>query len=481
MVSALLLGGLFGAVSSFLAHYWLLFFGEFSLWTVSGVVTGYTVLLALVFAILKGLSQRLSASPSMVMALAWVVWEYMKSSGFLAFPWGLTAHTVSTILPLIQVASLTGVWGVSLLVVLVNAAVADALLGRSIAGGADARSRRSHAMYLRPPALVGGLLVVALTYGVLRMEAQPRLRATIPVLLVQHNADPWLPDQEDEAFLRAERLTVEGLARSKVELVIWSETIIPYLVREERIESFLRSYPRQSPLQDLLTATGKPLLLGSPFRAIGDAGYQNAALLLSARGELLGHYGKQHLVPFAEYVPLWHVRFVREFVRGTLGLSQGWQPGPGPVLLDLPTDNGVVRIGAPVCFEDSFPDLCRTLVQEGADVLVNLTNVSWSKRESAMTQMLVAGRFRSVENHTALVRGTNGGITSVIDWTGRIIASAEMFSAVWLNADVPLYRDAGETPYSRFGDVLPVFLALLLVVLLLDRGTTFRKRSPTST
>jgi apolipoprotein N-acyltransferase len=252
-------------------------------------------------------------------------------------------------------------------------------------------------------------------------------------------------------------------------------------LRQEQLDSFLQSYPPGFPLIELLEQTGKPLLLGSPFRPSGEPGYQNAALLLSSGGELLGYYGKQHLVPFAEYVPFWNLPLVRRFVRNVLGLSQGWQPGPGPRLLELSWKQRTLAIGAPVCFEDSFPDLSRRLIQEGADVLVNLTNVSWSKRRSAMTQMLVAARFRSVENHIALARATNGGVTSVIDWTGAIVATVSMFEPAWLHAEVPLYERAGRTPYSRFGDVLPVFLGLLLLVLLLERTWTLRKRSPTST
>ena len=95
-----------------------------------------------------------------------------------------------------------------------------------------------------------------------------------------------------------------------------------------------------------------------------------------------------------------------------------------------------------------------------------------------MIQMLVAARFRSVENRTTLVRGTNGGITCVIGWHGEVLSMLEPFHPDWLHAKVPVYSDAGQTPYSLYGDVFPAFAGALLIVALL---LAYRKRSPTST
>ena len=240
---------------------------------------------------------------------------------------------------------------------------------------------------------------------------------------------------------------------------------MPYLVREAQLPRFLERFPRATSLGAFLRETGTPLLLGAPLQPEGAAGYENAALLLSPDGRLLGRYGKQQLVPIAERVPFWRVEAVRRFFETALGLTEGWTPGRGPVVQAVPLAAGrQARVATPICFEDAFPDLCRRLVRSGAEVLVNMTNVSWSRRASAMVQMIVAARFRSVENGCALIRATNGGVSAVIDPRGQIVASLPLFEPGFLRIEVPVYQGAGRTPYAVFGDLLPLGLAVALAL-----------------
>ncbi|TFG57700.1 MAG: apolipoprotein N-acyltransferase, partial [Spirochaetales bacterium] len=109
----------------------------------------------------------------------------------------------------------------------------------------------------------------------------------------------------------------------------------------------------------------------------------------------------------------------------------------------------------PICFEDAFPYLCRNFVRQGAEMLINLTNDSWSKTDSAQIQHFVAARFRSIENRTVLVRSTNAGVTSVIDPHGRLIHSLPYFTEAFLAASIPVYSSGRSSFYTRFGDFLP--------------------------
>ncbi|HUV06462.1 MAG TPA: nitrilase-related carbon-nitrogen hydrolase, partial [Spirochaetia bacterium] len=105
-------------------------------------------------------------------------------------------------------------------------------------------------------------------------------------------------------------------------------------------------------------------------------------------------------------------------------------------------------------------------IKKGADLWINITNVSWSRQESAEIQMLVAARFRSIENHRYFLRATNGGVTSVIDSMGRILHQLELFAPQVLFADLPIEREQAFTPYTVFGDYFPWLLALMLLVML---------------
>lgn len=455
------LGAVFGALSSFLAHYWLIYFGDFSVWTVTGVVLGYTLFGLLLGPVLRGVSTRLPRYRVFALAAAWTVWEYIKSTGFLGFPWGLISHPFTMILPLLQISDTTGVWGVSMLIALVNATVASMLLE----GGGSAIGWAAQWVW-RDAVMVGLLGIVVLSYGVFQMTDQPEVQDRLDIVLVQHNADPWA-DDGPQAVITAQELTRKAVAGGAPDLVVWSETILPLAMTEESVGPRLSRYPPASPMSQFLQELGVPLLLGSPFSPGDVDGYQNAALLLSPDGRLISYYGKQHLVPVAERIPFWSLGPVRWFFREKLGLSQGWTPGTGSRVMTVAlAGREVIQFGTPVCFEDSFGDVCRRFVRDGADVLINLTNVSWSQRESAMIQMLVAARFRAIENRRLLLRATNGGVTAVIDTRGRITLRLELFRPDSLRTEVPLYRQKRLTPYTRWGDWFPIALFLGLTMAL---------------
>jgi apolipoprotein N-acyltransferase len=131
-----------------------------------------------------------------------------------------------------------------------------------------------------------------------------------------------------------------------------------------------------------------------------------------------------------------------------------------------PAATDYIRFGTPICYEDSFGYLCREFAVLDADLLINLTNNSWSQTVSAQIQHFVAGRYRAVENRMALVRSTNSGYTTVVDATGRVIADLRMFEEAYLNVEVPLYEEQGLTVYAQLGDYLARFwIAVSLLVL----------------
>ena len=474
---AVLVGALFGATQSLLANFWLAFFHGFSVWTVSGVALGmalYFMLFTPFFYALARLSPRYRP---FVFAAAWTVYEYIKSIGFLAFPWGLVAFPVGSLLPFVQISDITGVWGVSYVMALISALGAETL--RAAAGFSEAEG----ALYGRPasaqrrlPLLQGwatAALFVAgmLGYGFATMAHPLPVKDTLRAVLVQQNIDSWLagPAVEQEILTTGEKLSRAGIAHSSgpVDLVVWSEESLlrPYLYDH----TFYEHEPPSDPFVHFLSQIDTPLLVGAPYvLSVRKQQVMNATILLDPNGKLLDYYGKRRLVPFAEYIPFWNVPIVQWFMENVIGIGGGWTPGERNTIFTLKLHTGAtVRFGTPICFEDSFPDIARGFFLAGADLLINLTNTSWSDTVSAETQQFTAARFLSIENKRVMIRSTNSGVTSVIGPYGRVLASLPLFTPASLPVDVPIYESNHFTPYTLYGDYLPELLAVVVLLCLL--------------
>jgi apolipoprotein N-acyltransferase len=296
----------------------------------------------------------------------------------------------------------------------------------------------------------------------------------VRVLLVQHNEDPWSSGRSAEAILAAQALTLQGLEKSPEgserspkglegadkrdwpDVVVWSETAIRYYIREELYDNIIRRIPKEKPIYDFINELDLYFLVGAPFRPTGRSQFYNASLLISPKGKLLNYYGKQHLVPLAETIPFWNLGLAKYFFGEILGLTAGWGVGREHTVFEVPLKEGKsFKFGTPICFEDAYPDLCRRFILDGADAWINLTNVSWSQRESAEIQMFVAARFRAIENRRVMIRCTNGGVTSIIGPKGEIMGILDLFTKDTLAAEVPVYRPTTLTAYTVFGGLSP--------------------------
>jgi len=199
---------------------------------------------------------------------------------------------------------------------------------------------------------------------------------------------------------------------------------------------------------------GAYFLVGSPSFERGPSriDYYNSAYLIDPQGNVLGKYDKAHLVPFGEYVPLkrWLpflgklVEQVGDFSRGDIGETIGWTYG---------------KLGVLICYEGIFPDISQTMVRNGANLLVNITNDAWYGRSSAPYQHFSMTVFRAIENRRALIRSANTGISGFVDPVGRILGKTTLFSDAAEVRRVPLMSTV--SLYSRFGDV---FAAACLAV-----------------
>lgn len=447
------LGLLFGGVSTLIINYWLVNFGDFSVWTLGGVTLGFVGFTALLGCFLLWASRIPKPYAPIAMALVWVAYEYLIANGYLGYPWAMVAYPLGTVLPIVQIVDVLGIWGVGFLVAYSNAALAQA----------TAAGIRSAARHL---AAAGAILVLFLGYGVARLQWQIPLEQHVPMVLVQQNADSWIRGNEVQTLERTQSLTRRAInnAPQEPDLVVWSETSLrwPYIGWEE----WYAQRPAGDDFLSFLEDLPGPLLTGAPYQIPDSPDAMNATLLIEPGGDVQNHYGKQHPVPFAENVPFWEVPAVQEFFREVIGLPAVWIKGTSPTLFTLyPDSDEPIQFATPICFEDAFAYLLRDFTVRGADLFVNLTNNAWSNTRTAQTQHFVAARFRAIENRRTLVRSTNGGFSAVVDPWGRILFELPMFQATAGFVEVPVYKPGELTPYTRYGDLLPQLSLLLIGVL----------------
>ena len=369
----------------------------------------------------------------------WTVLEYIKSHVLTGFPWenlGCSQHLWGN---LIQFSDITGVYGISFLIVLVNVLLYD-LIGRG-----PRRILKAAALVL-----VMGLV---LAYGVYRSADVAKSLATFPaapVALIQGNVDQsvkWNPAFQSKTMDDYAALTLEA-APPGGGFVVWPETAVPFFFQDMDLHHRL--------IVSLARQTGSWLLLGSPSYKKAEDGrtiLYNSAYLVSPEGRMSARYDKVHLVPYGEYVPLRRFfPFIGKLVQGVgdFGTGDGYQP--------LPMNEG--RVGVLICYEGIFPGAARAYKNSGADLLVNITNDAWFGRTSAPYQHLSMTVFRAVENRLYLIRAANTGISAVIDPLGRVVSQTGLFEKTFLPGEVRFVRIG--TWYGIWGDLF-VYLCLVLL------------------
>lgn len=497
-----LTGALFLALYTIGTSYWLLAFDDFALWTLGGTVFGYAGYGFVLGQYLRYfLIKPQSALPGywrpLFVALSWMVYEFLKSSGFLGYPWGLSIYPFNEQLLFFQIADITGIWFPVFLVALINALLAEAFLPRPAMDSPQSSRNQGH-QGGTPSSLQGSLflfflLTLTALYGAVRLTTPWETLGHSRLLLVQKDDNPWLHQSFAGALEHTINVTEEGrqemaAAGRQPDLIAWSETALwyPYSQNTDYYQTNPGGYSFTDYLaagEDTLYLVGAPVLVNtSPYEAM------NGAILLNAQGEVLQKYGKQHPVPFAESIPFWEFEITRNLFKNVLGITSGWVLGQENSLFPLPgrTPEGKERtfdFAIPICFEDAFPALCRSMIRDGADLWINLTNDSWSQTVSAETQHLVAARFRSIENRRTMVRATNGGITAVIHPAGHITHDLPPFQSLTLEAEIPIDVLPGDriTFYTRWGDwiiygALLILLGELLFSLLVKRKSGTKKK-----
>ncbi len=467
-------GFLYGFTFYTCFNYWLTTFHPLAILLVPIIKGGEMLAL---FPLLKGADSLSKRFGFLIQGVIWVAYAYLSQSWFAGYPYGTIAYAAYQYLPFIQIAAFSGIWGVTFLMILpqtfLGAYVADYVAG-TVKPSLTAYLKQNRLFIL----LYSAGLVFTLAYGFITLNSWENREAdkTWRVATIQHSADSWEGGYTTykRNFNTLRRLSLEAL-REEPDMILWSETAFvpsvawhmtyrPVEATAELVEEFI----------DFGTSLPVPLLTGNPEGVLDDAsqgpvladGSWNRkdynTVIMFEDGEIKKTYRKQHLVPFTEHFPyekqlpwLYNLLLANDY--------NWWETGYDPVVFS--TDEGV-HFSTPICFEDVFGYLTAGFVKNGADVIVNMTNDSWSGAVSAEMQHFAMAVFRSVETRKSTIRGTNSGITALILPNGRYLDPMEPFTKGWKIYDVPVYEGEGDTFYTLHDDIIARGAVILSILLL---------------
>lgn len=376
-------------------------------------------------------------------ALLWTVVDHLRTFAFTGFPWALLGYSQHQNFFLVTWAPWIGVIGISFVVALGSAALADLVRAFTV---------RTARRLVRSETIVSLICVVLLlVFGALRVaffEKLPPAAETLRIAIAQGNidqGDKWSPEWADRTLQIYESLTRQA-RDAGAQVVLWPETAVPGPLSPD---TFLHERVTR-----LARETGLTLVVGAVAfeETSDDLLVFDSAYMVRSDGDLVERYDKSHLVPFGEYLPFrkWLGRFITAIARGAAFADVTAGPGPRPMRLPL---QPALTVGVPICYELIFPDLVRQFVTQDTRALFALTNDAWYGRSGAPYQFLAITALRSAETGLWTARAANTGVSAIIDPRGRIVQRTPLFERSLLVYDLPL-RDTKErrTFYVRFGD-----------------------------
>ena len=458
------LGYLTGVIWSCGTCYWIFHvmnsYGGLSAPVAVGVLVLFCLALGLfmgLFAALLGTLAgpgRLNRKAVLLAPVLWVAVELFRGYA-VDFPWNQLGTVLVNNIALSRLASVTGVYGLSFEILLINVAFAMAFL----------IPRRQGGLLLWVSLVVAGLLQAGVLF------APPPLNADRTARLVQANipileGNGWTRDYFQRTLASLSDLSIPRQGElvpgaPPPDLIVWPESPAPFFMTDPQFRQVAAEVAQSSHAALVAGSLGQP----DANDPIGKL--YNSAAVWGPDGTLKGRYDKVHLVPFGEYVPFQSLLSFASKLTREVG---DFVPGTGR----LPISVNGERLGIFICYEAVFPNDVRKFANNGAQVFVNISNDGWFGDTAAPVQHLNMARMRAVENHRWLLRDTNTGITAAIDPFGRVVMNARRGVQTYL--DVPYTLDSATTFYTRHGDWFAYACAIITMVLLL--GVLLRWRLP---
>jgi apolipoprotein N-acyltransferase len=379
----------------------------------------------------------------LVVGAAWAAAEFarVKLGGN---PWAVSGYSQVGMTPLVQIADVTGVYGLCFLLGAVNAALVELLV---VARGDAARRRAA----LHGLAAAASAVALALGYGAVRLRA-PVITPDTPrvtVAMVQGNLDlgsQWRQDFYGRNLDVYLRLTQQVVREHTPTVVFWPENALTFFLADEPLY--------QAAIGRLLTPSGAQLVIGGPRTTGGrEPRYYNSVFLVAHDGRILGWYDKERLVPFAEYFPF----AAFEGLQHRFARVRAFTPGDGGNLLSTAAGPA----GVTICNEAMFPEIPAARVRAGATYLVDPANDTWLSPAFSAQQFEIVS-LRPIEERRYLVRASTSGPSAIVDPWGRVVMRTDFFTQTTIAGEIrPV---TARTVYSRVGDLFGVLCALATAI-----------------
>jgi len=449
------------ALNSYLTGF--IYFAKLHFWgNVFGIEVwlGITFILSFYFAIwgifIALIVKKIKLSDSKkiaVIALSWVLFDYFRSLGTIGMNWGSIAYTQYKMLPLIQIVSITGIYGVTFLMALFSSITASKVKWLI----ENKYQIKTMPKYLKIYIIsILMLLVILSLLGYKHIENDKKQTGrTIKISLIQPSIDM---DTKNRAMRKGDSEKITQIinemkdmtykaAEEKPDIIFWAETSFPIPFGYQNVaENYISSIAKSIKI---------PIVAGA-IEITPDKKFRNSAFLFDACGEIKGKYSKRRLVPFGEYLPLpeeakkWKVfERVQDLI-------------PGETLSQFKLND--INFATLICFESDFGEYSAQEVRAGAEFISIITNDGWFENHPVAEHHISWNVFRAVENHANLVQTANSGISAYIDYNGNITAKEGLFKKTILTKNITLLK-AG-TFYSRYGDVF-IYLTIVSFIILL--------------
>lgn len=393
--------------------------------------------------------------------LLWVFLEMARAYVATGFPWFLLGHTQYQWQTLIQITDITGVYGISFLIAAVNSYILFILVRRVI----QKIPRRQS----RPQVILWGLVILVLglavlIYGHFRIKSL-QFKSGPKIGIVQANIEQSLKlnrNRGSEIYDKHLNLSLQ-LTKEKPDLIVWAETMFPYLVRvgSESLE-YLKETVRMCQTDMIIGSVSDDAVSSDDLKLY------NSAYFISAQGEILGRYDKTHLVPVSEALPLRDtLPWLEKVVLSLSELKRLPTLNPGKNLQPFQWHN--YKFGILICYESIFPELNREMVRQGSQFIINISNDGWFRDGAELEQILAISVFRAVENKIGFIRATNTGISAFISPLGKmnILKNSsgqykEISGAMLGQVDI----GGEQTFYTSRGDYFPIICLLGLCIII---------------
>lgn len=439
-VTSFFLGVICGFTFFSLALYWITYIEE-----LGSMAYPCWIAFSLYLSLFIGLFCLILRFNSLVFApFIWVCVEYLRGIAFTGFPWILLGYSQFRNMNLIQISSVTGVYGVSFLVVLANMGIAffffNILKGKKAFFGivifilfflmcyiygfmevANFSVREEYERMTKTPWVSDKKFIVSVLQGNISQDIK------------------WSKDNVENTFKIYEDLA-RKTEQDNTRLIIWPESASTVYLKYDKKYFDL--------VKDLASGVKSDMLVGTPDAITDEKGnvkeYFNSAFLISKEGKFVSKYDKVHLVPFGEYVPL--KKYLASFEKYTIGFSDYTKGKSFNVFKGSKGD----KFGVAICWEIIFPDICRNLANNGAEFLVTISNDAWYRKSAAPYQHFMVLPFRAVENRVNIVRAANTGVSGFVDFKGEIVSYIDIFKQGKLSSLILIRKKP--TLYAKWGD-----------------------------